>query len=213
MIRAMSAFVPLLCMGATLATLPLAAVRAADVADLVASCADCHGPDGASSEPQVPIIGGFSAPYMTDSMIAYQEQERPCPEAEYPSGDKKGQKTTMCAIAEDLNEDEIEELASYYAGKPFVRAQQRFDAALAEKGKEIHESKCDKCHAEGGSLASDDSGILAGQWMPYLEQAFKEFASGERPMVKKMKPKFEKLEPADIEALVETKRTGEGGGA
>ena len=56
--------------------------------------------------------------------------------------------------------------------------------------------------AEGGSLASDDSGILAGQWMPYLEQAFKEFASGERPMVKKMKPKVEKLEPADIEALV-----------
>jgi len=202
MTRASTTFVPLLCLGAMLATLPLAAARAADVAELVESCADCHGPDGASTEPHVPIIGGFSEPYATDSMIAYQEEERPCPEAEYLSGDKKGQKTTMCEIAKELSSKEIEQLANYYAGKPFVRAQQTFDAALAEKGKEIHEDSCDKCHAEGGSLASDDSGILAGQWMPYLEQAFKEFESGERPMVKKMKPKFKKLEPADIEALV-----------
>ena len=198
MTRALTAFVPLLCVGAILAAVPVAA----DVTDLVNSCADCHGPDGASSEPDVPIIGGFSAPYTTDSMIAYQEEERPCPEAEYHSGDNKGQKTTMCEIAKELRDKEIEQLAAYFAGKPFVRAQQAFDATLAEKGKDIHESNCDKCHAEGGSLASDDSGILAGQWMPYLEQAFKEFASGERPMVKKMKPKFEKLEPADIEALV-----------
>ena len=202
MTRAMTAFVPLLCVGAVLAAFPPAATRAADVAELVASCADCHGPDGASSEPQVPTIGGFSAPYTTDSMIAYQEQERPCPEAEYPGGDKKGQKTTMCEIAKELSNEEIEQLAAYYADKPFVRAQQAFDAGLAEQGKDIHESKCDRCHAEGGSLPSDDSGILAGQWMPYLEQTFREFSSGERPMVKKMKPKFEKLEPADIEALV-----------
>ncbi len=202
MTRALTAFVPLLCVGAMLAALPVAAARAADVTDLVTSCADCHGPDGASSEPHVPIIGGFSVPYTTDTMIAYQEEERPCPEAEYRSGDNKGQKTTMCEIAKELSDKEIEQLAAYYAGKPFVRAQQAFDTTLAGKGKEIHERNCDKCHAEGGSLASDDSGILAGQWMPYLEQAFKEFGSGERPMVKKMKPKFEKLEPADIEALV-----------
>jgi len=180
----------------------VAAARAADLAELLDACAACHGPDGASSEPHVPIIGGFSEPYTSDSMIAYKEEERPCPETEYLSGDKKGQKTTMCEIAKELSDEQIEQLAAYYAGKPFVRAQQDFDAALAERGKEIHESSCDKCHAEGGSLASDDSGILAGQWMPYLEQAFKEFGSGERPMVKKMKPKFEKLEPADIEALV-----------
>lgn len=202
MTRASSTFVPLLCLGAMLATFPLAAARAADVDELVESCADCHGPDGASTEPHVPIIGGFSEPYTSDSMIAYKEEERPCPEAEYLSGDKKGQKTTMCEIAKDLSDKEIEQLAKYYAEKPFVRAKQEFDAALAEKGKEIHESSCKKCHAEGGSLASDDSGILAGQWMPYMEQAFKEFGSGERPMVKKMKPKFKKLEPADIEALV-----------
>lgn len=196
------AFLSSLGLSLVLAALPGPFVAAADLGELVDACADCHGPDGASSDPEVPIIGGFSEVYTSDSMIAYQEEERPCPEAEYKRGDRKGQKTTMCEIAKELSQEEIEQLAGYYAGKPFVRAQQEHDPALAEKGKEIHESSCDKCHAEGGSLASDDSGILAGQWMPYLEQAFKEFASGERPMVKKMKPKIEKLEPADIEALV-----------
>jgi sulfide dehydrogenase cytochrome subunit len=195
-------FAPLVLLGAALTTLPMAAAQAADVTELVDSCADCHGPDGASTDPHVPIIGGFSAAYTNDGMIAYREKERPCPEAEYPSGSKKGQKTTMCQIADELSDKEIEQLAAYYADKPFVRAQQDFDAALAEKGKEIHDANCDKCHAEGGTLASDDSGLLAGQWMPYLEQAFDHYSSGERPMVKKMKPKFNKLEPDDIKALI-----------
>ena len=202
MIRAMSAFVALFCMGAMLATLPLAAARAADVAELVASCADCHGPDGASSEPDVPIIGGFSAPYTTDSMIAYQEQERPCPEAEYPSGDKKGQKTDMCNIAKDLSAADMKQLSQYYAGKKFVRAKQKFDPALAKKGEKLHERSCEKCHENGGSSGKDDSGILAGQWMPYLQEALADFKAGKRPIDKKMKPKIEKLDKADFDALV-----------
>jgi cytochrome subunit of sulfide dehydrogenase len=187
--------------GAALA-LPGIPALAADVQDLVKPCAECHGENGASTEPDVPIIGGLSETYVNDSMIAYQEEERPCPEAEYESGDKKGQKTTMCEIAKKLDEKEIAKIAEYFAAQPFVRAKQEFDAELAAKGEQIHEESCKKCHAEGGSLASDDSGILAGQWMPYLRQAFKEFSSGERPMDKKMKPKYEKLEPADLEALV-----------
>jgi sulfide dehydrogenase cytochrome subunit len=108
----------------------------------------------------------------------------------------------MCQVAKDLSDADIKQVAQYFAGKKFVRAQQKFDPALAKKGKEIHEHTCDKCHSEGGSLASDDAGITAGQWMPYLKEQFKEFKAGKRPMVKKMKPKIEKLEPADIDALV-----------
>ena len=74
----------------------LTSVMAANIEDLVKPCADCHGKDGASTHPDTPIIGGFSTPYATDSMIAYKEKERPCPEAEYQIGDKKGKKTTMC---------------------------------------------------------------------------------------------------------------------
>lgn len=177
-------------------------VSAADVAKIVEDCDNCHGKDGASTEPEVPIIGGISAVVLNDTMVAYKGEERPCPEAEYLTGDKKGQKTTMCNIAKDLGDKEIEQLGDYYSGKPFVRAKQEFDPALAAKGKPVHDDLCEKCHEEGGSLASADAGILAGQWMPYLRHAFKTYSSGERQMTKKMKKKYKKLKDEDIEALI-----------
>jgi len=189
--------------GAVLSLLTVPGSFAADLQELVNPCADCHGKDGASTDPNVPIIGGFSAPYTTDSMIAYKGEERPCPESEYLSGDKKGKKATMCDIAKELNEEEMKKIAAYFAAKPFVRAtNQKFDPALAKKGKAVQDDLCVKCHDKGGSLASDDSGILAGQWMPYMRQAFKEYSAGDRPMTKKMKKKYKKLKEGDIEALI-----------
>lgn len=175
---------------------------AADVNKLAETCASCHGKDGASTESDVPIIGGYSAPFMSDSLTAYKKKQRPCPETKYRDGAKKGQKTDMCQVAKDLSDADIKQVAEHFAGKKFVRAQQKFDPALAEKGKKIHERSCDKCHSEGGGLASDDAGIMAGQWMPYLQDQFKDFMDGKRPMVKKMKPKMEKLKSEDIDALV-----------
>ncbi len=176
--------------------------QAADVQDLVGDCETCHGKDGISSEPTVPTIAHASAFYASDTMIMFQEKDRPCAEMEYPSGDNKGKTTTMCEIADDLDEDEIMALAEHYADKPFVRAKQEFDAALVEKGAAIHEDKCEKCHAEGGTLPTDDSGILAGQWTPYLREAFEHYTSGDRPMTKKMKKKFEPLNEEEKEALL-----------
>ncbi len=189
--------------GAGLFSLSLATgAWAADANKLVENCANCHGHDGVSTESDVPIIGGYSALVLNDSLVAYKKKERPCPETKYRSGDKKGQKTDMCQVAKDLSDADIKQVAQHFAGRKFVRAQQKFDPVLAKKGKEIHERRCDMCHSEGGSLASDDAGIMAGQWMPYLQEQFKQFISGKRPMVKKMKPKMEKLEPADIDALI-----------
>lgn len=189
--------------GTALLSLVLAtSVSAADMAKMIEDCDSCHGKDGASTEPEIPIIGGISALVLNDTMIAYKGEERPCPETEYPAGAKKGQKTTMCKLSADLSEDEIKQLGDHYAGKPFVRAKQKFDPALAAKGKPVHDDLCEKCHEEGGSLASNDAGILAGQWMPYMRHAFKGYSSGDRPMTKKMKKKYKKLSDEDIEALI-----------
>ena len=187
---------------AGLFSLSLATAAWAANLNKVENCANCHGKDGASTESDVPIIGGYSEPFISDSLTAYQKKERPCPETKYRGGDKKGQKTDMCQVAKDLSEADIKQVAQHFAGKKFVRAQQKFDPALAKKGKEIHERSCEKCHSEGGSVASDDAGITAGQWMPYLREQFKEFKTGKRPMAKKMKPKMDKLGPADIDALI-----------
>jgi cytochrome subunit of sulfide dehydrogenase len=177
-------------------------VWAADVGKLAEGCANCHGKDGVSTESAVPTIAGFSAAYVEESLDHYKKKERHCPEATYHSGDKKGQKTDMCKVANDLSAADIKQLAQYFAGKKFVRAEQKFDPALAKKGKEIHDRSCEKCHSNNGSDPKDDSGMLAGQWMPYLKEALSDFKTGKRPIDKKMKPKIEKLDQADFDALV-----------
>ena len=175
---------------------------AIDVNKLVETCANCHGKGGASTESDVPIIGGYSTEFLTNNLKAYKSKDRNCPETEFKSGSKKGSKTDMCQMVKDLNDNDIKLVAQYFSKKKFVRAKQKFDPALAAKGKEIHEMSCEKCHSEGGTVAKDDAGMPAGQWIPYLKQAFDEFSSGKRPIAKKMKAKLDDLNKDDINALI-----------
>ena len=139
---------------------------AIDVNKLVETCANCHGKGGASTESDVPIIGGYSTEFLTNNLKAYKSKDRNCPETEFKSGSKKGSKTDMCQMVKDLNDNDIKLVAQYFSKKKFVRAKQKFDPALAAKGKEIHEMSCEKCHSEGGTVAKDDAGMPAGQWIP-----------------------------------------------
>ena len=166
------------------------------------ACAGCHGKDGASTEPDVPVIGGLSESYLVDSMAAYRDKQRPCPDSRYRTGDTKRPKTSMCEIAAKLGPEGAAAVAKDLAGEPFVKPKQAFDAAKAAAGKKIHEQSCEKCHSGGGSAADDDAGILAGQWLPYLRASFAEFGAGTRPVPEKMKPKFTPLKPDEREALL-----------
>ena len=53
--------------------------RAADLNTLMATCANCHGKDGASTDPSVPVIGGMSSAYAAENLAAYKSKTRPCP--------------------------------------------------------------------------------------------------------------------------------------
>jgi sulfide dehydrogenase cytochrome subunit len=176
--------------------------QAADVASLTAACEDCHGKDGISSEPSIPSIGGMSATYITDSLAAYRDKTRECEDVKFPAGAHKGETSSMCKTVEKLSTDDGALIAKHFAEKDFVPAKQSFDAALAATGKGIHALNCKKCHEDGGSSPDDDAGFLAGQWMPYLEEQFEEYAEGKREMPKKMKPKMEKLSEDDTKALL-----------
>jgi sulfide dehydrogenase cytochrome subunit len=186
----------------TLFGLLLGGTAWADVTAVLETCAACHGKDGASTESDVPIIAGYSAKYLADSLTNYKNKARPCPEVKYRAGAMKGQSADMCTIAGKLSDADTTAVADHLSKKPFVRAKQTVDAAKAAKGKTIHEAHCMKCHEDGGSSADDDAGILAGQWMPYVQHTFEEFSSGKRPIPKKMKPKFDELTKDDVDALV-----------
>jgi len=182
--------------------LTLGGVQAADIDKLVAVCADCHGKDGVSLESDVPIIAGNSTEFLEKNLLHFQTRERNCTETEYLDGDKKGEKTDMCQIVKEYSEDDIKAIADYFSKQKFIPADQTFDVALAKKGKKIHDKQCESCHSEGGTLAEDEAGITAGQWMPYLRHTLKEFKSGERPISRKMKRKLQKVRGNGIEELV-----------
>jgi sulfide dehydrogenase cytochrome subunit len=173
-----------------------------DVNKLIDTCSQCHQRDGASDDPNMPIIGGYSEAYIISSMTAYKTETRSCPDIHYISHEKKVETTNMCRISNMLSEEDIAKLAKYYASKRFRRANQDFNLELARKGQLIHDRDCEKCHSEGGSVASDDAGILAGQWTPYLKQQFFAFYAEKRQLDRKMKPKFNKLDKTEVEALL-----------
>ena len=175
----------------------------ADPAEHDEKCNECHGPDGVSTETDVPIIAGISAFIIETYMLEYRDEVRPCHETDYRAGDMNRPATDMCQIAKALSEDEITELAVYYGDKKFLPAEQEFDAERAALGAKIHRRECEKCHVDGGSYADDDASILAGQWMPFMEQVFVDYASGERGMLEDMmKEKMDKLNDEDSAALI-----------
>jgi sulfide dehydrogenase cytochrome subunit len=182
---------------------PVSSALSASLDNLLKTCSYCHGKDGASTDSEVPIIGGYSVEFLVNNIKAYRDHDRDCPDTKYRSGPDKGKTTSMCQIAKDLKDNDMRQIAVHLAKQKFVRAKQPFDAALAAKGKEIHEMYCEKCHSEGATQAKDDAGMMAGQWIPYLSQAMDEFVAGKRPIPQKMKAKLDEVTPEDIKALVQ----------
>jgi sulfide dehydrogenase cytochrome subunit len=175
---------------------------AIDVNKVVEVCASCHGVGGASTDPVVPIIGGYSVEFLSNNMKAYKNKERVCPDTMYKSGSKKGNKTNMCLELDNVNYEDINRVAEYFSKQQFVRAKQKFDPELAIKGKALHDEYCESCHAQGGTLASDNAGMMGGQWMFYLKEAIDEFNADMRPVAKKMKARLNVLSKDDIDALI-----------
>jgi sulfide dehydrogenase cytochrome subunit len=182
---------------------PVTGALAAGIDNQLKTCSYCHGKDGASTESDVPIIGGYSVEFLVNNLKAYRDKERDCPDTKYRSGPDKGKTTNMCQIAKGLKDAEARQIAVHMSKQKFVRAKQKFDPALAAKGKDIHEMYCEKCHSDGATQAKDDAGMMAGQWIPYLTQALDEFVAGKRPIPKKMKAKLDEISPEDIKALIQ----------
>lgn len=169
-----------------------AQLMAAPSASMLANtCAGCHGTNGISHGPAAPNIAGKSATYINDVMASYK------------SGDRHS--TIMGRIAKGYTEEEIALIAEYYAAQPHqsAAAKQKLDADKVAAGAKIYEKNCSKCHDENGSLPDDDSGILAGQWLPYLQYTMEDYRGGRSEMTKKMKKKVEKLNDDEIEAVLQ----------
>ena len=132
-------------------------------------CIGCHGIVGyKGSFPevyQVPKINGQNAKYIESALHAYKKGDRRHP--------------TMRAIADSLTDQDIADLAAYYAGHTVG------DAKLADKpSKEpstqvaelLKKGTCASCHGDNFSKSIDPSyPKLAGQHADYLYMALKAY--------------------------------------
>ena len=172
--------------------------QARDFVDLVKYCEDCHGLDGLSTTPDVPIIAGFSEEGFLNTIEVFRENERIAMEFHKPGEPE----TVMNEIAQSLNDKEVEELAKYYSGLKFKPAIQSADPEKASRGAILHKKSCEKCHTNNGKDPVEDAAILAGQWMPYLERQFDNILTKKRLVTKSMYRRVKKLSAEDIEALL-----------
>ena len=170
------------------ALLGVGQLSAAPTASMLAdTCAGCHGPDGSSVGPAIPSIAGMSAEYFNTTM------------AEYKTGERYS--TIMTRIAKGYTDEEIALMADFFAGKEFVRFAQDVDATKVKAGEKLYGKSCEKCHEDNGASPGDDAGILAGQWLPYLNYTMADFTSDRREMPKKMKKAVEKLSDEQLDAV------------
>jgi cytochrome c553 len=71
--------------------------------DWAQRCDRCHGPDGRSTDPRFPILAGQSETYLVQALRHYHGGERTS--------------SMMYAMSFQMVENDIKNLAVYYAGK------------------------------------------------------------------------------------------------
>ena len=152
------------------------------------TCAGCHGiRDYRNAYPElysVPRLGGQVEGYVEKSL------------KDFRAGTRKH--AVMQSVAAILNDQDIADLAAYYA-PPSARiaAASTTPVALRKKA----EDSCAACHGKAGEKPTlPDAPLLAGQESDYLVHALKAFRSGARdnPLMGAIaKP----LSDADIDAL------------
>jgi sulfide dehydrogenase cytochrome subunit len=161
------------------------------------TCAGCHGTNGQSVGPASPNLAGMSESYFIDSMVGFKA----LPKGQNHAEDARPA-TIMQRIAKGYTDEQIEQMAAHFAALPVHKAKVPHDAKKAKSGAEVYDKGCAKCHDENGALPDDDAGILAGQWLPWMQYSMVDFQSGHREMPKKMKKQVKKLSADEIDAVL-----------
>ena len=166
------AVVPVVTTIVTIVTLSLfvqASAQAAGDAEageqLAFTCLGCHGIAGyrnAYPSYRVPKLGGQRREYIVDALTAYKQGTRPHP--------------TMQAQGGSLSEQDIEDLAAWFAGAvPAEDTVTNDDVAGLDAAK-----TCVACHGVGGDAVVPKPPVLSGQHSDYLIHSLNQYKDGTR---------------------------------
>jgi cytochrome c553 len=165
---------------ATLAVAGTAALAQGATGDVQAGkqkaemCIGCHGiPGYQNSFPEihkVPKISGQSDKYIVASLTAYKKGDRKHP--------------TMRGIAAALTDQDMADLAAYYASHADKTAPETPKAAGVKAAALIEKGACASCHGANFSKPIDPSyPKIAGQHADYLYVALKAYTVEGNPVV------------------------------
>ena len=145
------------------------------------TCLGCHGIDGyknAYPMYSVPKLQGQSPEYLAAALHGYRDGDRA--------------HITMHDQAETLSDQDIADIASFFAGKPLTSSNTP-SADTVPKAAQL----CTSCHGKDGVAVVAMYPSLAGQHEDYLTRALQEYQNGGRknPV---MKGFAGNLKPADI---------------
>ena len=139
----------------------------------IAMCIGCHGiPGYQASFPEVykvPMIGGQNEAYIVSALNAYKKGDRKHP--------------TMRGIADSLSDQDMADVAAFYAGHGKAKEGKPKEAnaavtALLQKG------ACFSCHGEGFSKPIDPSyPKVAGQYSDYVFRALQSYKTEKNPLI------------------------------
>lgn len=135
-----------------------------------AVCAACHGVDGRSEIPGVPVIAGNSSLYVITQLFLFR------------GGRRKNE--TMVALAKPMTDADLKGFSDYIgtlAAVPGPAPTAAPDAARMSQAKVLADQyKCTYCH--GADLAGGQQvPRIGGQKEGYLRQTLHDFKSGARP--------------------------------
>ena len=132
------------------------------------TCAPCHGPAGISQMAGTPSLAGQPDGFLQWQLVFFRAGTRKNP--------------LMQPMAATLKDDDIRNLAAYFAAQPPPRAdaQSKADEALAAAGRKVAQgNRCTSCHKDDFS-GTQATPRVAAQREDYLLKALRDFKSGQR---------------------------------
>jgi cytochrome c553 len=163
------------CLFAAAAGLSAAAVSAqappssapgSSVADKVAVCAACHGPNGNSANPQYPVLAQQSARYLYLQLKDFKEGRRHDPQ--------------MDPMAAPLERHDMLALADYFSKQKASPTGFKADGAKVALGKKkTDEVLCPMCHL-GEFAGQNEIPRVAGQQYAYVKKQLADFKARRR---------------------------------
>ncbi len=160
------------------------------------ACAACHTNDGSRGSPANPILQGQHPEYLLKQLTEFKAGKR--------------QNAVMSGMVAALSEDDMKNVAAFYAGK---QAKPGFakNKVTVELGEKIYRGgvadrsipACAGCHSPSGAGIPAQYPRLAGQHADYTEAQLVAFRSGARKNSVPMTGVAAKLNDREIKAVAD----------